>query len=44
VARAGLQEGSKGKSTWTVRGKERVIAVEEYDSFGESCFRMKLGG
>lgn len=43
VARAGLQERSRGKLTWTVRGKERVIEVEEYDSFGESCFRMKLG-
>jgi len=43
VTRAGLEERPMGKMTWTVRGKNRVIAVEEYDSFGESSFRMKLG-
>jgi hypothetical protein len=44
VARAALKKRPRGKLTWTVHGKDRVIAVEEYDSFGESSFRMKLGG
>jgi hypothetical protein len=43
VQRAGLEERAKGKMDWTILGQDHVIAVEEYDSFGESCFRLKLG-
>jgi hypothetical protein len=40
--RAGLRERVKGKMDWKVLGENRSITVEEYDSFGECCFRLKL--
>lgn len=43
VHRAGLDRRIKGKMSWNLRGENCAIAVEEYDSFGESCFRLKLG-
>jgi hypothetical protein len=43
VVRAGLEERPEGKLKWNIHGQERAITVEEYDSFGESCFRLKLG-
>jgi hypothetical protein len=42
VQRAGLEDRVKGKMLWTILGQDRAIAVEEYNSFGESCFRLKL--
>jgi len=41
--RAGLRNKARGRFTWNVQGRSRTIAVEEYDSFGEVCFRLKLG-
>lgn len=43
VGRAGLESRAKGTMNWNIRSEDRAIAVEEYDSFGESCFRLKLG-
>jgi hypothetical protein len=43
VVRAGLEDQPKGKLKWNIHGQERAISVEEYDCFGESCFRLKLG-
>jgi hypothetical protein len=43
VRNAGLERRAKGKMQWNIQGKDREITVEEYDSFGESCFRLKLG-
>ena len=43
VASAGLEDKSRGVITWTRAGKPYPIRVEEYDSFGESAFRLKLG-
>lgn len=43
VERAGLEERVHGKLKWKINGQDCVIAVEEYDSFGESCFRLTLG-
>jgi hypothetical protein len=43
VRRAGLERRVHGRLKWEIHGQERVIRVEEYDSFGESCFRLKLG-
>lgn len=40
VRRAGLKNRSKMK--WNIHGQDCTITVEEYDSFGESCFRLKL--
>ena len=42
VRRAGLEDRVKGKMNWNIFGKNCRITVEEYDSFGESCFRLKL--
>lgn len=44
VRRAGLEKRTRGELKWNIHGQERGIRVEEYDSFGESCFRLKLGG
>ena len=40
--RAGLGTRTKGRMTWLVHGQPVEIAVEEYDSFGECAFRLKL--
>lgn len=42
VHQAGLENRVKGKMNWNISGKTCSITVEEYDSFGESCFRLKL--
>lgn len=43
VRRARLTRKSEGSFTCRIQGQTRTIAVEEYDSFGEACFRLKLG-
>jgi hypothetical protein len=40
--RAELDIKAKGTMAWTVRGQTVRIAVEQYDSFGECAFRLKL--
>ena len=40
--RAGLDTRTKGTMTCLVRGQPVGITVEEYDSFGECAFRLKL--
>lgn len=40
--RAGLDTRTKGTMIWPVHGQPLKIAVEEYDSFGECAFRLKL--
>jgi hypothetical protein len=40
--RAGLDNKTKGTMTWLVYGQPVGITVEEYDSFGECAFRLKL--
>jgi len=40
--RAGLDTKTKGTMTWLVHGQPVEITVEEYDSFGECAFRLKL--
>lgn len=40
--RAGLDTKPKGTMTWLVHGQPLGIAVEQYDSFGECAFRLKL--
>jgi hypothetical protein len=42
VKRAGLSRKSKGKMQVSLLGKDYEIAVEEYDSFGESAFNLTL--
>jgi hypothetical protein len=42
VRRARLENRASGKLDWNVLGANRRITVEEYDSFGESCFRLRL--
>jgi hypothetical protein len=42
VDRAKLARKSRGVMSWTLFGKQYNIAVEEYDSFGESAFRLVL--
>jgi len=42
VKRAGLSRKSKGKMQMSLLGKDYEIVVEEYDSFGESAFNLKL--
>lgn len=42
VNRAGLGRRSKGKMQITLLGKEFEVAVEEYNSFGESAFNLTL--
>ena len=43
VRRARLHRKAGGSFTWKVQGQMRTIAVEEYESFGEACFKLKLG-
>lgn len=42
VELAKLHRKSRGKMQIKLRGKRHTIIVEEYQSFGESAFRMKL--
>lgn len=42
VKRAGLSRKSRGKMQVSLLGKDYEIAVEEYDSFGESAFNLTL--
>jgi hypothetical protein len=41
--RAKLARRSRGVMNWTLFGKQYNITVEEYDSFGESAFRLMFG-
>jgi hypothetical protein len=43
IDRAKLARRSRGVMNWTLLGKQYNIMVEEYDSFGESAFRLTLG-
>jgi hypothetical protein len=43
VDRAGLARKPRGVMNSMLLGKQYNIAVEEYDSFGESAFRLILG-
>jgi hypothetical protein len=43
VDRAKLARKSHGVMNWTLFGGQYKITVEEYDSFGESAFRLRLG-
>ena len=43
VDRAKLARKSRGVMNWTFFGRQYNITVEEYDSFGESAFRLRLG-
>jgi hypothetical protein len=43
VDQAKLARRSRGVMNWTLLGKQYNITVEEYDSFGESAFRLTLG-
>jgi hypothetical protein len=40
--RAGLDDRTEGTMTWLVHGQSVGITVEEYDTFGECAFRLKL--
>ena len=42
VKRAGLSRKSRGKMQVHLLGKDFEAVVEEYDSFGESAFNLKL--
>lgn len=42
VERAGLARKPKGKMPITLLGREFEVAVEEYDSFGESAFNLTI--
>jgi hypothetical protein len=42
VKRAGLGRKSKGKMSLTLLGRDYEVAVKEYDSFGESAFKLTL--
>jgi hypothetical protein len=42
VKRAGLSRKSRGKMQVSLLEKDYEIAVEEYDSFGESAFNLTL--
>jgi hypothetical protein len=43
VRRAKLGNRGAGTIAWNVLGENHRITVEEYDSFGEACFRLRLG-
>ena len=43
VELAGLEKKSRGVMAWTQAGKTYRIRVEEYDSFGETAWRLTLG-
>ncbi len=42
IAQAKLEHRSRGGLKWAYRGKSYDIRVEEYESFGESAFRLIL--
>ncbi|SPE63056.1 hypothetical protein SBV1_950007 [Verrucomicrobia bacterium] len=42
IRRGKLGNRGRGKMDWNVLGEDRRITVEQYDSFGEACFRLKL--
>src|SRR5262249_54736912 len=42
VRRAGLSRKSRGKMRVRLLGKDYEVAVEEYDTFGESAFNLLL--
>jgi hypothetical protein len=42
IKRAGLARKSRGKMPITLLGKDYEVAVQEYDSFGESAFNLTL--
>lgn len=43
VDKAELQGKSTRVMPWVIRGRRYDVAVEEYDSFGESAFKLILG-
>ncbi len=43
IDRAKLARRSRGVMNWRLLGKQYNIAVEEYESFGESAFRLIPG-
>ncbi len=43
VRRAGLENRAEGTMDWNIGGRDYAIRVEEYESFDETCFRLKLG-
>ena len=43
IDRAKLARRSRGVMNWTLLGKQYNITVDEFDSFGESAFRLTLG-
>ena len=43
AGRARLGNKAEGRFTTNVQGRKREILVAEYDSFGEACFRLRLG-
>jgi len=43
VERAKLQNKARGVMDWVHGGKPYRIKVEEYEHFGESAFRLRLG-
>ena len=43
IDRAKLENKSRGVMIWTLSGRQYRITVKEYESFGESAFRLKLG-
>jgi hypothetical protein len=42
VKQAGLARKSRGKMQITLLGKDFEVVVEEYDSFGESAYNLRL--
>ena len=42
VERAGLDRRSRGTMRIDLHGEQRVVIVEEYESFGEPAFRLSL--
>jgi len=43
VERAGLETRPRGKMHINLLGEQRMVTVEEHESFGESRFRLILG-
>lgn len=42
ISRSGLEDNAQGKMEWRFAGKVYVIKVEQYESFGEWCCRLKI--
>ena len=42
ISKAKLEDKSRGVMDWTYLGKRYHILVEEYESFGESAFKLIL--